>query len=158
MDQVKPSVQRVQDALANLDISTDVKELPQSTRTAAEAAAAVGCHVGQIVKSLVFQTKSSQKPLLVLTSGSNQVNEDHVGTLIGEEIQFASAQFVRDETGFAIGGVSPFGLSQKIPIFVDKDLLEHPIIWAAAGSPNAVFRIRPMELVSATSGQVISNH
>ena len=124
MDQVKPSVQRVQEALANLDISTDVKELPQSTRTAAEAATAVGCHVGQIVKSLVFQTKSSQKPLLVLTSGSNQVNEDHVGTLI----------------------------------FVDKDLLEHPIIWAAAGSPNAVFSIRPMELVSATSGQVISIH
>jgi prolyl-tRNA editing enzyme YbaK/EbsC (Cys-tRNA(Pro) deacylase) len=152
------SLQRVEQALTNQNISTQIRKLPQSTRTASEAAAAVGCDVAQIVKSLVFQTKTGQKPLLILTSGSNKVNEDLVGVYLGEEIYFASAQFVRDETGFSIGGVSPFGLSYEIPILIDEDLMDHTIIWAAAGSPNAVFSIHPEELVSATGGQVISIH
>ena len=156
MDDKKSSVQRVLDKLENLNLPTQFKDLPQSTRTAREAAAAVNCYVGQIVKSLVFQAKSTQKPVLVLTSGSNQVNEEVVGAVIGEEINFASAEFVREVTGFAIGGVSPFGLKGEITTYIDKDLLQHPVIWAAAGSPNAVFSICPEDLVSAINGQVIS--
>ena len=152
----KSSVQRVLDELKTLNLPTQFKDLPQSTRTAREAAAAVNCHVGQIVKSLVFQTKSTHKPILVLTSGSNQVNEAVVGAVIGEDIDFASAEFVREMTGFAIGGVSPFGLKEEIATYIDEDLLQHPVIWAAAGSPNAVFSICPKDLVDAIQGQVIT--
>lgn len=152
----KSSVQRVLDELKSLNLHTQFKDLPQSTRTAREAAAAVNCQVGQIVKSLVFQTKSTHTPILVLTSGSNQVNEAVVGDVIGEEIDFASAEFVREMTGFAIGGVSPFGLKEEIATYIDEDLLQHPVIWAAAGSPNAVFSICPEDLVGAIQGQVIT--
>jgi prolyl-tRNA editing enzyme YbaK/EbsC (Cys-tRNA(Pro) deacylase) len=158
MDDKKSSVQRVLDELKNLNLPIQFKDLPQSTRTAREAAAAVNCHVSQIVKSLVFQTKSTQKPVLVLTSGSNQVNETVVGAVFGEEIRFASAEFVREMTGFAIGGVSPFGLKGEITTYIDEDLLQHPVIWAAAGSHNTVFSIFPEDLVSAINGQVISVH
>ena len=156
MDDKKSSVQRVLDELENLNLPTQYKNLPQSTRTARKAAEAVNCHVGQIVKSLVFKTKFTHKPVLVLTSGSNQVNEAVVGAIIGEEINFASAKFVREMTGFAIGGVSPFGLKEEIATYIDEDLLQHPVIWAAAGSHNAVFSIRPEDLVSAINGQVIT--
>jgi len=156
MDDKKSSVQRVLDKLENLNLPTQFKDLPQSTRTAREAAAAVNCHVGQIVKSLVFQTKSTQKPILVLTSGSDQVNEAAVGAVIGEEINFASAEFVREVTDFAIGGVSPFGLKGEITTYIDEDLLQHPVIWAAAGSHNAVFSICPEDLVNVINGKVIT--
>ena len=156
MAKVNSSVKRVEEVLRSLDISVTVQELPDSTRTAKEAAAAANCQVAQIVKSLVFRTRISQKPILTLTSGANQVNENHVGAQLGEDIQFAPADFVREETGFAIGGVSPYGLKKKIPIYIDRDLLDHPIIWAAAGSHHAVFSIQPQDLVSTTGGQVIS--
>ncbi len=156
MDNKKSSIQRVLDELEKLNLPTQVKDLPQSTKTAQEAAAAVNCHVGQIVKSLVFQTKFTHKPILILTSGSNQVNEPVVGAIIGEEIIFASAKFVREITGFAIGGVSPFGLKEEITTYIDEDLLQHPVIWAAAGSHNAVFSICPEDLVGAIQGQVIT--
>jgi len=156
LDDKKSSVQRVLDKLENLNLPTQFKNLPQSTRTAREAAAAVNCHIGQIVKSLVFQTKYTHKPILVLTSGSNQVNEAVVGAVIGEEINFASVEFVREVTGFAIGGVSPFGLKGEITTYIDEDLLQHPVVWAAAGSHNAVFSICPKDLVSAINGQVIT--
>ena len=156
MEQMKSSVQRVIDTLTGLDIHSQVKELPDSTRTAQEAANAVDCHLGQIVKSLVFQTKSSLKPILILTSGENQVNENMVGELLGEEIKFAPARFVREQTGFAIGGVSPYGLIKEIPIFIDEDLLKYEVIWAAAGSHNAVFSIAPQQLVTTTGARVIS--
>lgn len=152
------SVNRVEDVLRSLNISVTVQELPDSTRTAREAAAAVKCKVGQIVKSLVFRTVSSQKPVLILTSGANKVNEKLVGAQIGEDIQFAPPDFVREETGFAIGGVSPYGLKKEIPIYIDRDLLDHSIIWAAAGSHHAVFSIQPQTLVSTTGCQVISVH
>jgi Cys-tRNA(Pro) deacylase len=155
MDQNKPSVQRVLDELDSLNIPTNFLELPQSSRTAKEAAEAVGCHVSQIVKSLVFETENSHKPILVLTSGSNKVNEVVVGTLIGEKINFASVEYVREMTGFAIGGVSPFGLKVKIRTFIDEDLQKHPLIWAAAGSHQAVFSITPEDLVNATRAEVI---
>jgi prolyl-tRNA editing enzyme YbaK/EbsC (Cys-tRNA(Pro) deacylase) len=158
MGDKKSSVQRVIDELKKLNLSTQFKDLPQSTRTASEAAAAVNCHVSQIVKSLIFQSKSTHKPVLVLTSGSNQVDEAVVGAVFGEEIRFASAKFVREMTGFAIGGVSPFGLKGEITTYIDEDLLKHPVIWAAAGSHNTVFSIFPEDLVSAIDGQVITVH
>jgi Cys-tRNA(Pro) deacylase len=155
MDQNKSSVQRVLDELNSLNIPTNFIELPQITRTAIEAAEAVDCHVSQIVKSLVFETENSHKPILVLTSGSNKVNEVIVGTVIGEKIKFASVEFVREVTGFAIGGVSPFGLKGKIRTFIDEDLQKHPLIWATAGSHQAVFSISPEDLVKATKAEVI---
>jgi len=156
MGEFPSSVQRVLAVLNSLDLSTEFKELPDSTRTAKEAAKAVNCHVNQIVKSLVFQTQPGGLPVLILTSGSNQVDENHVSGIIGERIRFAPADFVRKHTGFAIGGVSPFGLKTKIAIYIDEDLLIHPLIWAAAGSSHAVFSILPQDLVISTAGKIIS--
>jgi len=153
---MRNSTQRVKDDLEKLGITATVQELPDSTRTAQEAATAAKCQVAQIVKSLVFQTKDNKKPVLILTSGANKVDEKLVGELLGEEIQFAPADFVREETGFAIGGVSPYGLIKEIPIYIDRDLLDHSIIWAAAGSHHAVFSIHPQTLVATTGCQVIS--
>jgi prolyl-tRNA editing enzyme YbaK/EbsC (Cys-tRNA(Pro) deacylase) len=158
MGKSNSSIQRVQLELNSLGIDTEIKELPASTRTALEAARAVGCQVGQIVKSLVFQGITSQKPLLILTSGANQVDETLLAETTGEIIKFASVHFVREETGFAIGGVSPFGLKEKITTYIDEDLLQYPLIWAAAGSPQAVFSIQPDSLVKATGGKVITVH
>jgi prolyl-tRNA editing enzyme YbaK/EbsC (Cys-tRNA(Pro) deacylase) len=143
-------------AIDQLGVSTEIKELPASTRTAPEAAQAVGCNVGQIVKSLIFQGNKTNQPILILTSGANKVEENHVSAIIGEEIKFASAGFVREETGFAIGGVSPFGLKKKILTYIDQDLLSYPLVWAAAGSHHAVFSITPELLVDKTGGEVIS--
>ena len=152
------SVDRVADELKSLNLPVTVQELPDSTRTAKEAAAAAKCQESQIVKSLVFQTVTSQKPILILTSGANKVHEKLVGAQIGEEIQFASPDFVREETGFAVGGVSPYGLIKEIPIYIDRDLLDHSIIWAAAGSHHAVFSIQPQTLIRTTGCQIISIH
>ncbi len=157
MSKKKSSVERVKAALEKLDISVDFQELPQSTRTAVEAANAVQSDVGQIVKSLVFINANDQ-PLLILTSGSNQVNEKLVSKSLGYKIHFANADIVRQQTGFAIGGVSPIGLRNKIPIYIDKDLLQYPLLWAAAGSSHAVFSISPQDLVDTTHGKVISVH
>ena len=150
--------QRVKETLEKLGIPVTVQELPDSTRTAKEAASAAKCQVGQIVKSLVFQTVSNQKPILILTSGANKVDEKLVSAQLGEDIQFAPPGFVREETGFAIGGVSPYGLIKEIPIYIDRDLLDYSIIWAAAGSHYAIFSIQPQILVSSTGCQVISVH
>ena len=158
MDKQKSSFQRVQLELKSLGIETEIKVLPGSSRTAVEAANAVGCHVSQIVKSLVFQGVTSKKPYLILTSGANQVDENLVAETTGEKIKFASADFVREVTGFAIGGVSPFGLKKKITTYLDQDLLQHPLIWAAAGSHHAVFCIQPETLLNAVDSEVISVH
>lgn len=149
------SVDRVKGVLQGLGVPVQVQELPHSTRTAVEAAEAVGSSVDQIVKSLVFITPAGQ-PVLILTSGSNQVNEEQVAKLVGEKIKFADAATVREQTGFAIGGVSPYGLKKEIPIYIDRDLLQHELVWAAAGSSHAVFSIPPQDLVDTTQGKVIS--
>lgn len=155
MNKKSSSVDRVKKALEAHGIPTEIQELPQSTRTAVEAAKAVQSSVGQIVKSLVFRMANDQ-PVLILTSGVNQVDEKHVGSYLGHKIQFANADFVRQQTGFAIGGVSPYGLKEEIPIYIDRDLLQYAQIWAAAGSSHAVFCITPQELVDTTLGEVIS--
>ncbi len=156
MDQISSSVQRVRHALQEAGITAQVKELPESTRTAVDAAKAVGCEVRHIAKSLIFKTRQSNQPILIITSGANRVNEKGVGAFVGEEIEVADAEFVREETGFAIGGVAPVGLIQEIPTYIDQDLLEGDEIWAAAGTPRAVFKLTPDELLEATHGEVIS--
>lgn len=123
-------------------------ELPQSTRTAAEAAAAVGCEVGQIAKSLVF-VDANGEAVLVITCGTNRVNEKRLG------LQRASADFVREKTGYAIGGIPPVGHATPLKTFIDEDLLRFERIWAAAGTPNAVFELSPADLPKMTGGRVI---
>lgn len=133
-----------------------VVELSDSTRTAKEAAQAIGCQVEQIVKSLIFQGKNSHNPILVVASGGNRVNEKRLGELAGEPIVKADADFVRQHTGFAVGGVPPVGHTTTIRTFIDEDLLRYDVIWAAAGTPFAVFRLTPEELQTMTGGQVTS--
>lgn len=149
------SVQKVQDVLRSLGFSGEVVVFSDSTRTAAEAAQAVGCQVGQIVKSLVFKGKHTHRPVLVEASGVNRVNERRVSEVIGEPIEKADADFVRQHTGFAVGGVPPIGHAEHIETFIDEDLLQYEEIWAAAGNPHAVFRLTPGELQEMTGGKVI---
>lgn len=152
------SAQKVQDALLNLGMACIVMELPGSTRTVAEAAQAVGCQVGQIVKSLVFIGKESRRAVLVVASGSNRVDEIMLGRLLGEPIQKADADFVRDQTGYAIGGVPPVGLDSAVKTFIDVDLLAYQKVWAAAGTPHAVFELDPRMLERMTGGSVVTIH
>lgn len=149
-----PSAQKVQRALQEKGLSLQVVELPASTRTALDAAEAVGCQVGQIVKSLIFRTRQSDRPILVLASGANQVDEKKIGKLLSEPITKADANFVRERTGYAIGGVPPVGHLQGMPTFIDQDLLQYDEIWAAAGTPHAVFRLTPDDLVRITAGSI----
>ncbi len=151
---LKASAQKVQDALSARGLSNRVIELPDSARTAAAAAAAVGCEVAQIVKSLVFRGRASGRAVLVVASGAHRVDERKIGALLGEEIARADADFVREQTGFAIGGVPPLGHARALVTLVDEDLLHHPQIWAAAGHPHAVFALTPAELVAMTGGKV----
>jgi prolyl-tRNA editing enzyme YbaK/EbsC (Cys-tRNA(Pro) deacylase) len=151
---LSPTAQRVQDALAAVGLTLNVIELPQSTRTAPEAAAAVGASLGQIVKSIIFRAAHSGRPVIVLTSGANRVDERLVAALLGEPLGKADADFVRARTGFAIGGVPPAGHLEPLPTFIDEDLLAHAEIWAAAGTPNALFQLTPADLLRLTQGQV----
>ena len=150
------SAQRVQDALAALGFGGHtVLELPDSTRTAVEAAAAIGCTVEQIVKSLVFKGRQSDKPVLVVASGPNRVNTQTITALVGEPVDKPDADYVRARTGYVIGGVPPVGHSEPLVTFIDQDLLKYDTIWAAAGTPRAVFELTPDALVRMTGGQVI---
>ena len=149
------SVKKVQQTLKSLGFSDEIVIFPDSTRTAIEAAQAVGCSVGQIVKSLVFKGAQSHKPVLALVSGANRVNEKRLGSLVGEDIEKAGADFVRQHTGFAVGGVPPVGHVAHLATFIDRDLLQYDEIWAAAGSPHAVFRLTPGDLQSMTGGEVV---
>lgn len=147
------SAQRIQDALAAAGKELRVVELPQSTRTAAEAASAIGCTVAQIAKSIVFRQESGE-PLLVIASGPNRIDEGKVAAKVGQALFKADAAFVRERTGFVIGGTPPFGHLQKIRTLLDADLLALGEIWAAAGTPNAVFRLEPADLLELTGGEV----
>lgn len=150
------SAQTIQDALSKHGLHFEVVEFSESTRTAADAAKTIGCTVAQIVKSLVFRTKETNKPLLVLASGVNRVNEELIEKYIGEKITKADADFIRDVTGFAIGGVPPMGHKTVIDTFVDEDLLKFETLWAAAGTPNAVFSLNSVDVINLTSGKVIA--
>ncbi len=150
------SARTVQSALEAKGVQLNVVELSQSTRTAAEAAAAIGCTVAQIAKSLVFRGTQTDQPVLVIASGTNRVDEHKVAALVGEPITKADAAFVRTHTGFAIGGVAPVGHPQPLRTLLDQDLLQYDQLWAAAGTPHAVFPITPSELVQITNGDVIA--
>jgi prolyl-tRNA editing enzyme YbaK/EbsC (Cys-tRNA(Pro) deacylase) len=150
------SIERVQQALRALGLGHEVVELGRSARTAADAARAVGCRVDQIAKSLVFRLRDSGRPLLVVTSGANRVDEGKVAALVGEPLERADADFVRAATGFAIGGVAPIGHARPLVTLIDEHLLRFEEIWAAAGHPNTVFRLTPGDLVTMTQGRVVT--
>ena len=155
-DELSASAQRFQDMLRQRGFAHQVIELPASTRTAKEAAQAVGCQPGQIVKSLVFKALHSQTPLLVLASGPNRVDEQRLSELAGEPIGKADADFVRQWTGFAVGGVPPLGHTEPVASFIDESLLQYDTLWAAAGTPHAVFQLTPGDLQTMTDGRIVS--
>ncbi|MCP1199829.1 YbaK/EbsC family protein [Notoacmeibacter sp. MSK16QG-6] len=135
-------------------IAIEIVRTEKSARSAEEAAEAVGADVGQIVKTLVFQGKQSGEPLMVLTAGDRRVDEKAVARLIGEKIRRPDAEFVRQATGFAIGGVSPFGSSSSIRCLMDETLFRFETVWAAAGTPYHVFAIAPKALQKATGAEI----
>ena len=155
-ERVSSSVQRVHRALLDHGLETEILELPQSTRSAKEAAQAVGCEVAQIAKSIVFKARETEKPVLVIASGPNRINEDRISSLVSEPVEMANPDFVKSKTGFSIGGVAPVGHLEKPEIFIDEDLFKYKEIWAAAGTPHAVFKLTPHELEKITGGRVIS--
>lgn len=154
--QLDPSSQRVQEHLRSLGVDARVTEMPSTTRTAKEAAQAIGCSLAQIAKSIVFRTTQSGRPVLVIASGANRVNERRMAELIGEQIEKATPEFVRETTGFVIGGVPPVGHSNPVETWIDRDLLQFDMIWAAAGTPFTVFSIKPNQLQTITAGNIQS--
>jgi prolyl-tRNA editing enzyme YbaK/EbsC (Cys-tRNA(Pro) deacylase) len=156
MSQLKEAAQRVQQRAHELGLDIVVRQMPASTRTAEEAAAACGCQVAQIVKSLVFKGRASAKPYLLLVSGANRVDEKAVAAVIGEALTRPDAQFVRDVTGFAIGGIPPLGHAVALATYVDRDLLANDVVWAAAGTPESVFAVAPTALAEKTGAMVIA--
>ena len=154
MPNLSPSAQKIQDQIRSLGYDYTVIEHTESTRTAQEAADRAGCELGQIVKSLIFKGKDSGKPILILTSGANRVDEQRISEYAGEAIGRADADFVRAVTGFAIGGVPPFGHVQKLETYFDEDFLKYETIWAAAGTPNAIFEVKTADLQKITDAKV----
>ena len=146
------SAARVQAVLTAAGYTFEVTELPDSTRTAKEAAASIGCSVAQIAKSLVFKNDAGD-PVLVVASGVNRVDTAKVAAATGTALHKADADFVKARVGFAIGGIPPVGHSTALPTYLDRDLQQHEVIWAAAGSPFAVFRLTPTELGTLTGGR-----
>jgi len=151
---VHPSTQKVLDAACQRGLTIAVRHFAEGTRTAQEAAQAVGASLGQIAKSMVFMADG--KPVLVLTSGPNRVDAAKVAQHLGAgRVRRASADEVRATTGFAIGGVPPFGHTQTLPVLFDPDLLCFDTVWAAAGTANAVFAIEPHSLADASGAVVV---
>ena len=150
-------MRRFESWLAESAVGVEVKTFPQGTRTAVDAARAVGCDVAQIVKSLVFV--AAGRPVVALVSGANRLDETRLGAIAGEPVTKADAETARAATGYAIGGVPPFGHATEVPVFMDRDLMRHGVVWAAAGRPDSVFEINPerlRELSSATVGDLTS--
>lgn len=145
--------QLVQRALEQHHLALEVVEMSDSTRTAQDAAAAVGCEIGQICKSLIF--RSGNTPLLFLVSGKNQLNVARVSAALGFPLEKADAVFTKEKTGFAIGGIPPLAHASPIATYIDRTLLEYPEIWAAAGTPHAVFKLESRMLLTLTGGKII---
>jgi prolyl-tRNA editing enzyme YbaK/EbsC (Cys-tRNA(Pro) deacylase) len=154
MDDLPRAARRVRDALLSLGLDADIRRLADSTRTAPEAAAAVGCELGAIVKSLVMRGASSGAPLLVLVSGSNRADEALLAAAVGEAIERPDAGYVREVTGYSIGGIPPVGHPAPVRTLLDEDLLSFETVWAAAGHPHAVFPVAPAVLASATGAEI----
>src|SRR5918997_610530 len=149
-------VLRVRKALEERGFEPEVVELQRTARSAAEAADALGVRVAQIVKSLVFRGRETGRPVLVLAGGANRVDVNEISRLLSESVEMADAAYVREKTGFAIGGVPPVGHAERPEVFVDEDLLLEREVWAAAGHTHVVFGLEPAELVRLTGGQVLS--
>ena len=149
------SARRVQEAARASGLDVTVVEMAESTRTAEDAAAACGCAVAQIVKSLVFRGAESGKPYLMLVSGANRLNEKRVAAVLGEGLTRPDAAYVRDVTGFAIGGIPPLGHAAPMQVFIDEDLLGYDTVWAAAGTPRAVFAVDPKRLADAAAASAM---
>lgn len=141
------SLKRVKAALQDAGIATEVIEMSDGTRTAADAARACGCEIDQIAKSIIFRGENSGHVVLFLTAGGNQVDATKASALAGEPLGKADAKLIRAETGFAIGGVSPVGLTSPVRAFYDARLLEFDEVWAAAGTPRHVFPAAPHDLI-----------
>jgi prolyl-tRNA editing enzyme YbaK/EbsC (Cys-tRNA(Pro) deacylase) len=150
------SASRVQQALRQRGLGTEVRQMPDSTRTAQEAAAALGCEVGQIAKSLVFRGERSGAPVLVIASGADRVDGRRLAAVVGEPVAKPDAEFVRARTGFGIGGVPPLGHAEPIRTLIEERLLARDPIWAAAGTPHHVFPVTPAELRQVTGGEVVA--
>lgn len=151
--ELSSSAKRVQDFLAERGFGFEVHELPGSTRTAQEAADSIGCQVAQIAKSLVFKEKNSGRPVLVIASGVNRVDMDKVKAATGLELGKADGKFVKERVGFAIGGVPPVGHNEPLETILDPDLKNYETIWAAAGTPFAVFQLKSADLEALTGGR-----
>jgi prolyl-tRNA editing enzyme YbaK/EbsC (Cys-tRNA(Pro) deacylase) len=149
------SSKRIQDLLHEYGIATTIREFSQLTRTSQEAADAIGCEVGQIAKSLIFKGTKTGKPVCVIASGKNRVDEKKIEQYIGEAIEKPDADFVIQHTGFVIGGIPPIGYQFEQPPLIDEDLMTTAQVWAAAGTPNSVFCISPHELVRITQATVV---
>lgn len=145
---------RFAEALTELGLTVEVRSFPEGTRTAAEAAAAVGCDLAQIVKSLIFT--ADREPVLVLVDGAARVDVERVRAELGATtVGRADAALVRETTGYAIGGVPPFGHRTRTRVLADRGLLAHDAVWAAAGTPHAVFRLAPASLIEHARGRVV---
>jgi Cys-tRNA(Pro) deacylase len=155
-NRLNTSVRKVEKALKAHGLECQVLNMKETTRSAQDAANSLGCRVEQIVKSLVFMTKKTKKPILVLASGANRVNPKKIRNFLSEPIKMADPDFVRSKTGFVVGGVPPLGHSSPLETFIDEDLLKYPEIWAAAGSSNTMFKLSPDDLQKITQGRVIS--
>ncbi|HTR56922.1 MAG TPA: YbaK/EbsC family protein [Casimicrobiaceae bacterium] len=145
-----PTALRTLQLLREAGIETQVVEFEDSTRTSAEAAAAIGCSVAEIAKSIVFRGKTSGQAVVVVASGENRVSEAKVAAKLGEALARADADFVRTATGYAIGGVAPIGYSQPVKLLLDEDLQNFATVWAAGGTPFSVFPIKPDQLRGLT--------
>ena len=151
--ELRDSAQRVQDFISARGFSFEVKELPSSTRTAQEAADSIGCSVAQIAKSLVFKEKTTQDPVLVIASGINRVDLAKIKKSTGLKLGRADGNYVKEKVGFAIGGIPPVGHKVPLKTILDPDLKQYDVIWAAAGTPFAVFQLKPGDLELLTKGQ-----
>jgi prolyl-tRNA editing enzyme YbaK/EbsC (Cys-tRNA(Pro) deacylase) len=145
-----PTALRTSQLLREAGVDTQVVEFEQPTRTSADAAAAIGCSVAEIAKSIVFRGRESGRAVVVVASGANRVSEAKVAAMVGEALARADADFVRDATGYAIGGVAPIGHAQPVKLLLDEDLQRFDTVWAAGGTPFSVFPLRPGELRSIT--------
>jgi prolyl-tRNA editing enzyme YbaK/EbsC (Cys-tRNA(Pro) deacylase) len=154
-DALPRSARRVQAALIERGLPADIHRLADSTRTAPEAAAAVGCELGAIVKSMVMRGVRSGEPVLALVSGANRAGVAVIETALGEPVERPDADYVREITGYSIGGIPPLGHPRTLPTLLDEDLLRFETVWAAAGHPHAVFPIAPATLAQATHATVL---
>ncbi|WP_119307192.1 YbaK/EbsC family protein [Cohaesibacter haloalkalitolerans] len=152
----KSSKERVQEAIDALGLNSQVVTMPDSTRTAEDAAAACGCAVAQIVKSLIFERHDNHHLVLLLIAGNNRADLDLAAGVIGSTLDRADPKKVRAETGFAIGGVAPIGHLCEMEVYMDPDLLQFETVWAAAGAPNAVFKVEPQALAKAAGAKALS--